>query len=99
MILTVVIDNAQYNALTEMVHTHELAPKLTKMITDLYNEIIGILSENTTPVLKEQLDYYAGSFMTSLRMMTVRDEVNSERLTVPENPTKSTVAMWLRINA
>ncbi len=95
----VVIDNAQYAALIDMVRSHALAGKLTEMIGSLYNEVKEILSKNSTPVLKEQLDYCAGSFMTYLRMMTVRDEVNCERLTVPENPEKSTVAMWLRINA
>ena len=79
--------------------THELTPKLTEMITDLYNEVKDILSKNSTSVLKEQLDYCAGSFMTYLRMMTIRDEVNAERLIVPEKPEKSTVAMWLRIDA
>ncbi len=95
----VVIDNSQYKVLTEMVHSHELTPKLTEMITDLYNEVKDILSKNSTSVLKEQLDYCAGSFMTYLRMMTIRDEVNAERLIVPEKPEKSTVAMWLRIDA
>jgi len=93
-----VINNSQFNALVDMVNNHSLAPKLGKMISELYNEIIKILSENSTPILKEQLDYCAGSFMTYLRMMTIHDEVNSNRLIPPENPEKSTVAMWLRLN-
>lgn len=94
----VVVNKSQYKALVDMVLNHGLAEKLGEMIKQLYDEIILILSENSTPVLKEQLNYCAGTFMTYLRMMTVRDEVNSGRLTVPENPEKSTVAMWLKID-
>ncbi len=94
-----VIDNDQFKALVDMVNNHSLAPKLIEMISALYNEIKEILSENSTPVLNEQLDYCAGTFMTHLRMMTIHDEVSSGGLIVPENPEKSTAAMYFLLDA
>ena len=48
-------------------------------------------------ILHEQLAYYAAMEITNMRMMTVHDEVESGRLTVPEHPETSTIAMYLKI--
>ena len=78
-------------------NAHPLADKLTEAMKTVYNDVIDILKKNTNPVLHEQLAYYAAMDITNLRMMTVHDEVEAGRLTIPESPDSSTIAMYLKI--
>ena len=92
-----ILTSADFNKIHEIWNTHPLAETLTAQMQTIYNEIIDIFKKNSNPVLHEQLAYYVAMEMTNMRMMTVHDEVESERLTVPEHPEKSTIAMYLKI--
>lgn len=92
-----VLTSADFAKIHEIWNAHPLAEKLTEAMATVYHETIEILKKNTNPVLHEQLAYYAAMDITNMRMMTVHDEVDAGRLTVPEHPETSTIAMYLKI--
>ena len=92
-----VLTSADFAKIHEIWNAHPLAEKLTEAMATVYHETIETLKKNTSPVLHEQLAYYAAMEMTNMRMMTVHDEVDAGRLTVPEHPETSTIAMYLKI--
>ena len=92
-----VLTSADFAKIHEIWNAHPLAEKLTEAMATVYHETIETLKKNTSPVLHEQLAYYAAMEMTNMRMMTVHDEVDAGSLTVPEHPETSTIAMYLKI--
>ena len=45
--------------------------------------------------LHETLGYYVSSEMTDIRMMCIHDLVDTAFISVPENPAKSNIGMYL----
>lgn len=76
---------------------HSLAPKLSESLQTLFDRCKNTLQKNGSPMLdmESQLDYAVSMELSYVKMITVRDEVDGGRLAVPEEPQRSTVAMWL----
>ena len=81
----------------KLLREHPLYPRLLKLFADAFDETAAILAANSNPILHKQLPYCASSFIYWTRMMSVRDEVNANRLTPPADPITSNVAMWLAV--
>ncbi len=92
-----VFENGAMQSFKDALTNHPCYNDLMKIVQEVYNKIKDILKRNSNKELHSQLDYYAGMFITYLRMMTVHDEVKSGKLIVPAEPEKSTVAMWLEM--
>ena len=56
---------------------------------------LKFLKKYSHPVLEKQLKYCASMVILNTRMMTVHDEILSNKLIVPANPNESTIAMWI----
>lgn len=93
-----VFENRALDEFYKILSVHPLFKSLKEKINKLYKEVIEILKTYSNPVLHENLDYYASMFMFDIRMMTIHDEVEAGRLIVPQNPEKSTIAMYIVIN-
>lgn len=81
----------------EAVTGHAAFETLLKNIQSAFDSTVDILKEDKNDVLRTQLHYCASMDITNIRMMTVHDEVESGRLTLPEDPARSTAAMWLNL--
>ena len=79
----------------DALHSHPLAQKLTESFKAAFDDTIKILKRYSHPVLEKQLSYCASMMILKTRMMTVHDEILSGKIIVPENPEKSTIAMWI----
>ena len=79
----------------DALHSHPLALKLAESFKATFDDTIKILKKYSHPVLEKQLSYCASMMILNTRMMTVHDEILSGKLIVPENPEKSTIAMWI----
>lgn len=90
-----VLENSADKKCEEILLAHPLAGKLLKMLGNVFDKTISILRKNSHTVLEQQLDYCATMMCLDVRMMMVHDEVEANRLIVPENPGKSTIAMWI----
>lgn len=81
----------------EAIAGHPAFEALLRNIQSAFDSTVDILKENNIDVLRTQLHYCASMDMRYIRMMTVHDEVESGRLSVPEDPSRSTAAMWLEL--
>ena len=79
----------------DILQSHPLAQKLTESFKSTFDETIKILKKHSHPVLEKQLLYCASMVILNTRMMTVHDEILSDKLIVPDNPKESTIAMWI----
>ncbi|MBO5024156.1 MAG: hypothetical protein J6D11_07610 [Clostridia bacterium] len=75
--------------------THPLFSKALEFFDTARNKTKAILKENSNPILHSQLNYCVDMQMCDIRMMTLHDEVEAGRLTIPENPSKSTMCMGI----
>lgn len=92
-----VLEGSAAEEIKKIWSAHPLAGKLTESLQTLFEDCKNILRKNNSPLLENQLSYYASMEIQYIRMITVRDEVDSGRLAVPEVPERSTVAMWLEL--
>ena len=76
---------------------HPFFPQVMTLVKTAFNKTVDILKACSCEVLHKQLAYCASMEILQIRMMTLRDEVASGRLTLPEKPKQSTVAMWLHL--
>ena len=79
----------------DILQSHPLAQRLTESFKTAFDETIKILKKYSHPVLEKQLKYCASMVILNTRMMTVHDEILSNKLIVPANPNESTIAMWI----
>ncbi len=79
----------------DILHSHPLSNKLIKNFKNAFDETVRILKKYSHPILEKQLSYCASMMILNTRMMTVHDEILADKLIVPENPDKSTIAMWI----
>ncbi len=75
----------------ESPHFAEALPLFRRATRDT----VGILEKYSNEVLRKQLTFYAAMELSKIRTMTVTDLVEGGTLTVPANPSKSTVAMYM----
>ncbi|HBA48494.1 MAG TPA: hypothetical protein DCZ91_11990 [Lachnospiraceae bacterium] len=78
-----------------MWNSHPLFEKVVGNIETTSDETLKILRQNANPILHDQLAYCTSMHMLDLRTITMHDEINSGRLTPPNDPEHSRAAMWL----
>lgn len=78
-----------------MWNSHPLFEKVLDNIETTFAETLKILRQNANPILHDQLAYCTSMHMLDLRTITVHDELNCGRLTLPKDPEHSKIAMWL----
>lgn len=78
-----------------MWNSHPLFEKVVDNIETTFDETLKILRQNANPILHDQLAYCTSMHMLDLRTITIHDEINSGRLTPPNDPEHSRAAMWL----
>ncbi len=81
----------------DILKSHEKYSELYDNVSELFDKIENILKRNSAPIWHNSLAKHVSSEFFKLRMLTIADEVESGRLTVPADPEHSTVAMWLSI--
>lgn len=81
----------------EIIKKHPNYTLVQKQISDLYEEVRKILKHYSNPILHEQIEYYVSMFMCHIRMMLIHDELESGKLTKPENIDNSTISMYIEI--
>lgn len=87
-------NNALYE-IQEAISDHSSFGALLQNVQSAFDGTADILKESNIDVLRTQLQYCASMEIAALRMMAIHDEVESGRLTVPDDPGRSTAAMWL----
>ncbi len=92
-----VFENNTIKKINDAITKHALYNDVMQNIKIAFDNTVNILKKSSIDVLHHQLAYYASMQILQIRMMTVHDEVERNRLTVPKNPEKSTVAMFLVI--
>lgn len=90
-----IISRETMREIDRILEEHLKYEEATAKFREAFDDTVAILRRNSNTILKDQLVYCAAMEFTKTRMMTVHDEVESGRLTVPEEPEKSTAAMWL----
>lgn len=79
----------------EAIAAHPSYEALLQGIQSAFDGTVKVLKESGNDILHTLLFYCASMDICHLRMMTIHDEVESGRLQVPEDPSRSTAAMWL----
>lgn len=77
--------------------SHGSYGELYAAVSELFDKIENILRKNSAPIWHGSLAKHVSSEFFKLRMLTIIDEVESGRLTVPADPEHSTIAMWLSV--
>lgn len=81
----------------ESIKNHPQFAKAADFTKKAFEEITAVLNSSVSELLRTQLGFCASMELAKDRILIVHDLVESGALTVPENPDKSTVAMWLFI--
>lgn len=68
----------------KLFNSHPLFKELLKLDGELYNRLLETVRAESNSLVKEQLNGVAG-ILSHMRGLTVREEVNTERLKVPED--------------
>ncbi|MBP3333180.1 MAG: sigma-70 family RNA polymerase sigma factor [Clostridia bacterium] len=92
-----VIDNESRKKISELFKNHPLYREALAMYGDTLDDTCEILKKYNSPYIADQFIYCASMEVLRTRMMTIHDEVNARRLTVPEDPCRSRIAYALHI--
>lgn len=79
----------------EILFSHSLTNKLLREFKEAFDETYNILKKYSHKALEKQIAYVTASLIHNIRMMTMHDMISAKELIVPENPNKSTIAMWI----
>lgn len=90
-----VITSKARTAMIDRLFSNPLTEELISLTNELFEEIKALIENDTTKYTRGESDYAAAMFILHTRMTTVYDLVESGAIKVPEDPNKSTVAMWL----
>lgn len=93
-----VIEKSKLQEYVKILMAHPLCEKIIALLSEAYDETVKILKKSGNAILEKQFSYCAAMQISPIIMMTVHDEVAAGRLIVPENPNKSTIAMWLEFD-
>jgi len=89
------IENENRKKIREMLEAHKKFEALMKNFIETNKNIEDIFMQYSHKTLHETLGYYISSEMYDIRMMCVHDLVDSGFITVPEDPAKSNIGMYL----
>ncbi|MBR5870309.1 MAG: RNA polymerase sigma factor [Clostridia bacterium] len=82
-------------AIHQLFRAHGTYAALAENVMRMYTALEGILKAYSHRVLHDNLGYYVRMEMYAMRMMSVRDLVDDGTLTLPADPTKSSLGMHL----
>jgi len=85
------------NKVREIIKSHPKYNKLQESSNSLCAEVKEILKRYSNPVINDTLDYYVAMFMFDIRGMFINDEVEANRLIVPEDKEKSIIGMYVNV--
>ena len=83
------------DALEAIIRGHKNFANLTENMTAAYHTVEAIFKQYSHRVLHSHIGYYIRMELYAARMMTVHDLLTDGFLTVPADPTKSTLGMHL----
>ncbi len=92
-----VADTKAFEKIHSLITAHPLFPQVLANMQEAFDACVEVLRARSHPAIADQLAYCASMEILDIRMMTVHDEVDAGRLTLPENPKTSTVAMCLHL--
>jgi len=90
-----VFRDGAHDKMMEILRTHPSMQELERQTEALFEEIRGVLMQNSNAVLHETMDYYVSMFMFQIRGMLMNDAVAAGMVTVPEHPASSNAGMYL----
>ncbi|MBQ8403423.1 MAG: sigma-70 family RNA polymerase sigma factor [Clostridia bacterium] len=93
----IITDNAAFEKIHSLIESHPLYSQVMANAEEAFDACVEALRARSHPAIANQLTYCASMEILGIRMLTVHDEVEAGRLTPPENPKKSTIAMWLHL--
>lgn len=89
-----VFDTVSRKGIIDIIKSHSLYNDIADIINKVFDEVINVLKSYSTPVLDEQLNFNASMFIFSIRMYLIMNSVENNKLIVPSEPDKSTIAMY-----
>ena len=93
----VVLPRAGMDELERAVRSHPRYPELEAAVAADFERLLAVLAAIPSQVLHEQMNYVASNEICNSRMMVINDCLADGTLTLPEQPEKSTVGMWIEL--
>ncbi len=93
----VLLSEKQLTALNAAIRAHPAYAALADVVDADFRRIRAILKQRSSPILHDQLNYVTSHEVLNARMMVLSDCLDDGLLTLPENPEKSTVGIWLEV--
>ena len=93
----VVLPRAGMGTLEAAVRQHPCYPALETAVATDFERLLAVLAAIPSQVLHEQMNYVASNEICNSRMMVINDCLADGTLTLPEQPEKSTVGMWIEL--
>lgn len=92
-----VIDGDNWNKIHELYKSHPCYKDMQQSFQAVFEELMEIFRKCGGEFFRDQIACYACLDIFYLRMVTLKDEVESGRLIVPDEPEKSTIAMCIEV--
>ncbi len=93
-----VMTTSQKNAMYALWRDHANYEKICANMQAVFEEILTVYRKNSSPMWQDYAGAKAKAHLYDIRWITLRDEVDAGRLTVPADVKKSRVAMYFVIN-
>ena len=93
----VVLPRAGIDELEQAVRSHPRYGELTAAVAADFARLLDTLRTSPSQVLQEQLHYIASNEICNSRMMVLNDCLADGTVTLPDEPEKSTVGMWIEL--
>ena len=93
----IVLPRAGMDALEQTVRNHPRYGELTAAVAADFSRLLDTLRAVPSTVLHEQMNYVASNEICNSRMMVINDCLADGTLTLPEQPEKSTIGMWIEL--
>ncbi len=77
------------------IRSHPAFPTLQAAVSAAFDRLMALLEPEMGARMKEQLSYVASHELVNLRMMVLNDCLEDGVLTLPKEPEKSAVGIWL----
>ena len=89
------IEKENHKKIREMISSHKNYEALLANFTDANKSLEEILKKYSHKTLHDTFGYYVRTEMYKIRMMCIHDLVDSGFITLPEDPAKSNIGMYI----
>ena len=96
-ILVIPDDGKGFDNVDTIFKSHKSYGELIEKMSELFDRLEDILRKSNLSGIHDSTAKIISTELWKVRGITIIDEVESGRLTVPENPEKSTIAMYISI--